>query len=212
MNERQRGKEAELQTARVVARIPAHSFTLVFCLSFLIVLCLFLSACSVPLYKVAPIPKNTTIEAGQTATNNGLTVTASALTEDDKAFERFDSNLPLAGILVVDIQVANRSAQSIKSLKFELQDATGKSVSYLEPKKALKAIMKFEGVRMYTIEGRQQTLEQLQAMALPKKLSLGSQEEKRGVLFFHAKQDVAKNKAFTLLIKDDRQTIRLPLS
>lgn len=168
-------------------------------------------ACSVPLYKVAPIPQNTPIEAGQTATSNGLAVTASALTEDDQAFERFDTNLPLAGIVVVDVHLVNRANEKTKSLTFALQDASGKGFSLLDAKKELKQVMKFEGVRLYPVEGRKETLEQLQAIALPKKLALAAQEEKRGVLFFHAKQDVAQLKGLVLLVKGTAQPLRLPL-
>jgi hypothetical protein len=174
-------------------------------------LLLFLSACSVPLYKVAPIPTNRPIEAGQTATTNSLEVTASALTEDDKSFERFDTNLPLAGIVVVDVRLVNRANEKTKSLSFELQDASGKTFPLLDAKKELKQVMKFEGVRLYPIEARKETLEQLQAIALPKKLTLAAQEEKRGVLFFHAKQDVAQLKVLLLTVKGMAQPLRLPL-
>ena len=114
-------------------------------------------------------------------------------------------------MIAVDIKLVNRSNQSITSLKFELQDATGRRFSALEPKKALKAVMKFEGVRLYAIEGKQQTLAQLQAIALPKKLTLTAQEERRGVLFFQAKQDVAQLKGLTLVVKGAPEPISVPL-
>ena len=169
------------------------------------------SACSVPLYKVAPIPQNTPLEAGQTVSGKGLEVTAAALTEDDKSFARFDANLPLAGVIAVDIKLVNRSNQALAALKFELQDATGRKFSYLEPKKVLKAVMNFEGVQLYTIEGKQQTLEQWQAITLPKKLTLAAQEERRGVLFFQAKQAVAQLKGLTLWVKGGPQPISVLL-
>ena len=168
-------------------------------------------ACSVPLYKVAPIPQNTPIEAGSTATVNSLEVMASALTDDDQSFARFDTNLPLAGIVVVDVKLVNRANEKTKSLSFELQDASGKKFPLLDAKKKLKQVMKFEGVRLYPIEARKETLEQLQAIALPKKLTLAAQEEKRGVLFFHAKQDVAQLQGLILTIKGMAQPLRLPL-
>ena len=172
---------------------------------------LFCLASSVPLYQVAPIPQNVPSETGQTASRDGLEVTATAVTEDDQSFARFDANLPLAGVVVVDVKLANRSPQAIKSLKFALQDATGRKFSSLEPKAALKWMMKFEGVRMYPIEGKQQTLEQLQAIALPKKMALAAQEEKHGVLFFHVRQDAASIKALTLRVEAGKQTLTLSL-
>ncbi len=171
-----------------------------------------LSACSVPLYKVAPVPKNAPVESGQMATTNALEVTAAALLDDDKAFERFEANLLLAGILVVDVKLTNRANTATKSLTFTLQDATGKRFSQLDAKKKLKQMMKFEGVRLYAMAGRKQTLEQLQAISLPKKLVLAAQEERRGVLFFHAKQDVAQLKGLVLTIKGGAQPLTLPLN
>lgn len=171
----------------------------------------FCLACSVPLYQVAPIPKNLPPETTQTASREGLEVSAAAVTEDDQSFARFDTNLPLAGIVVVDIKLANHSHQATRSLKFVLQDATGRKFSALEPKAALKRIMEFEGVRVYPIEGKEQTLAQLQAIALPKKMTLAAQAEKHGVLFFHVRQDAAKIKALTLRVEAGKQTITLSL-
>ncbi len=180
--------------------------------SFSILLALFFSACSVPLYKVAPIPTNPQITAGNTASANSLEVTAAALLDDDQSFARFEANLPLAGIVVVDVYLVNRAQEKTKSLTFELQDASGKKLALLDAKKQLKQVMKFEGVRLYPVEGRKQTLEQLKAIALPKKLILGAQEEKRGVLFFSAKQDAAKLQGLVLLVKGPvPQPLRLEL-
>jgi hypothetical protein len=180
---------------------------------YLIIIGLWLcSGCSVPLYKVAPVPKNAPIVAGQMVTADSLEITASALLDDDQAFERFEANLLLAGIVVVDLKLLNRANTATKMLSFELQDATGKKFSLLKPDKQLKQVMKFEGVRLYPIEGKRQTLEQIEALALPKKLTLAAQEEKRGVLFFHAKQDVAQLRGLVLIVKGTPQPLRLPLN
>jgi hypothetical protein len=118
----------------------------------------------------------------------------------------------LAGIVVVDLKLLNRANTATKTLSFALQDATGRKFSPLKPDKQLKQVMKFEGVRLYPIEGKRQTLEQLEALALPTKLTLAAQEEKRGVLFFHAKQDVAQLRRLVLLVKGTPQPLRLPLN
>ncbi|MBL8207376.1 MAG: hypothetical protein JNM09_24295 [Blastocatellia bacterium] len=143
---------------------------------------------------------------------NSLEMTASALTEDDQAFERFETNLPLAGIVVIDLKLVNRASESTKVLKFELQDSTGKSFPLLDAKKQLKQMMKSDGVRLYAVAGRQQTLEQLQAIALPKKLSLAAREERQGVLFFQVKRDVAQLKGLLLIVKGGKQPVTLPLN
>lgn len=220
--EGQRGKQRETGKRKTL-RIHPHfgflslpTFLSLFFLSplllFFLTLLLLLSACGVPLYKVAPIPQNVPIEAGKTVTVDELDVTAAALVEDDTAFERFEANLPLAGIVAVEMQLRNRATVATKSLNFALLDSTGKTFPLLDAKKQLKQMMKFEGVRLYSIAGRQQTIDQLQSIALPKKLILSAQEERRGVLFFHAKQDVAQLKGLTLIVKGGKQPITLRLT
>src|SRR5262249_8663151 len=97
-----------------------------------------LPACSGRLYKVAPFPGGAppVISADNAA---GLSVGAFAL-ESDSALERFDANLPLAGVIAVDVWLINKSAGSFDSsqLKFELLDAAGKNLKPLQPKKALE--------------------------------------------------------------------------
>lgn len=198
--EREKGRKGKLYLVLPCSPAPL----LPFCLALL------LSACSVPLYKVAPMPKNEVLVGGQTATVDGLEVTAKAFAEDDEAFARFDTNLPLAGILAVEVKLLNR-AGPIGNLSFALREANGQSLARIEPKKALKAVMKFEGVRLYPIEGKQQTLDQLQVQALPKKFMLVAQEERRGLLFFQAKRDVAQLKSLTLEVKGGKQVVTLPL-
>jgi hypothetical protein len=173
---------------------------------------IFAGACSVPLYKVAPLPNQMPPQAGQTTMTNALEVTASALTNDDLAFERFEANLPLAGIVAVDVQITNRASERTKSLTFTLHDASGKKFSSMDAKTFLKRLMQFEGVRVYAKTGRQETLAQLQAITLPKKITLAAQESRKGVLFFHTKQPVTSSSSFILSVDGTAQPLRLPLS
>lgn len=179
--------------------------------SFAFVIGLMLSACSVPLYKVAGIPNKTPSASGNTITATTLEITATALIDDDQAFERFETNLPLGGILAVDVLLRNRRNEASRPLSFEIADATGKKFSSMDGQKMLKRVMKFEGVRVYAREGKQSTEAQLQSLTVPKKIVLNAQEEKRGVLFFYVKQDVANMKGLVLTVKGAEQPIRIPL-
>jgi hypothetical protein len=172
---------------------------------------LFLSACQGPLYNVAPIPQASPIESGKSASTNVIEVTAAALLDDDKVFERFDANLVLAGIIVVDVNVVNRSSELLH-LKFELRDAEGRNFSQLDSKKSLDRVMKFEGIRAYSKLGKQETLEQLEAVAISKKLILPVQQQKRGVLFFNAKRDVAQLRDLRLTVKGIKEPIQIFLN
>jgi hypothetical protein len=167
-------------------------------------------ACSVPLYKVAPIPNSPASNVGPTITINSLDVTASALTNDDQAFERFEANLPLAGIVAVDVQITNRATERTKSLTFALADANGRTFPMLDAKTLLKRMMQFEGVRVYARRGQQETLAQLQAITLPKKFALAAQESRKGVLFFHTKQPVTSSSSFVLSVNGTAQPLRIP--
>ncbi len=171
---------------------------------------LFLNSCQGPLYKVAPLPQALPIESGKIASNNVIEITAAALLDDDKIFERFDANLVLAGIVAIDVNLVNRSNQSLNP-KFELHDAEGRKFSQLESKKELDRVMKFEGVRAYSKLGKQETLEQLEAIAIPKKISLPAQQQKRGVLFFNVKRDAAKLNGLRLTVKGMKDELQINL-
>ena len=72
--------------------------------------------------------------------------------------------------------------------------------------------MKFEGVRAYSKLGKQETLEQLEAIAIPKKMSLPAQQQKRGVLFFNAKRDAAQVQGLRLTVKGIKEPITIILN
>ena len=177
----------------------------------LLTLSFFLTACSVPLYKIAPIPQNSIVIDGKIFKAEGVEISASALVDDDKSFERFESNLPLAGIVAVDIYLKNTSPVSLKP-KFSLRDATNQKLSLLDAKNVLKRMMKFEGVRAYVKEGKQLSHDQLSAMALPKRFEIGSQSERRGVLFFRSKTDVMKLTGLRLEVDGLKMPINIPIN
>ena len=175
------------------------------------VLLIISAGCSVPLYKIASVPQNTPIEAARTANSTELEISAAALLDDDKAFERFEANLPLAGIAVIDVRLVNRADKQLKP-KFELRDASGKKFARLKPKKETGRVMKFEGVRVYNKEGRRETLAQLENIALPENFVLAAKAEKRGVLFFNTKQDVTQIKGLILTVSGISQPIKISLN
>lgn len=170
----------------------------------------FFSACSVPLYKVAPLPQNIATESGTTQSTNSFEISASAIIDDDKAFERFEANLPWAGIVAVDVKITNRSNRELQP-KFELRDDAGKKYSPIEAKQELKRLMNFEGVRVYAREGREKTLERLSEVMFPKKFNLAVQSDRQGVLFFNTKKDVTLINGLILIVKDgsDKAEMRL---
>lgn len=172
--------------------------------SILIISCLALAGCSGQLYRVAPRPVSPATELSATANGNNLEVSALALVDDDRAFEQFGANLPLAGLLAVDVKLINRAATLLESraLRFALRDASGQQFKPLAPKNALQRVMKFYEVSFYLIEARRRTLADLETLAFALDAPLAPNEERRGVLFFETKRDVATMNGLTLIIEN----------
>jgi hypothetical protein len=169
-------------------------------------------ACGGQLYNVAPLPSSPPPDL---STNNGLGANLDATALDgDQSLERFGANLPLAGVIVVDLRLTNRTSAVINtgSLKFELRNASGKPLKPLTPKNALKRVMKFYGNSLYRIDARQRTIESYEAIALPLTSAIASQEERRGLLFFKTERGTIKLEGLTLLISGGAAPINIKLN
>jgi hypothetical protein len=175
--------------------------------SILIISCLALAGCSGQLYRVAPRPVSPASDLSATAATGSLEVSAYAFTDDDRAFEQFGANLPLAGLLAVDVKLLNRAQTPLnpRALRFVMSDSTGQQLKQIEPKKALKRLMKYYDIGFYVIEARRRTLADLEALALPLAAPLGSQEARRGLLFFETRRDAATLSGLTLTV-ENRET------
>ncbi len=172
-----------------------------------------LNGCGAP-FKVAPLPKTSSTDLATEAAPGSLAVSAALLKDEDRSFAQFDANLPLAGIIAVEVQLTNRASEPLagRALKFELRDAAGTSYKRLEPKKALERLMKFHGKSSYVKDSYRQTRESFEALALPVTASLASQAEWRGYLFFEAKRDVASLAGLTLSVMGGSAPITLKLN
>jgi hypothetical protein len=147
------------------------------------ILCLtMIVGCGGQLYKVAPLPASAppAISTGNAA---GLNIGATVL-EGDRSVEQFEANLPLAGVIAVDVKLINQSSGSIsaKRLKFELNDE--KRFKQIQPKKALSKVIDFYGNSFYRVDARKRTQESYEAIALKLNGMLAPGETRRGFLFF----------------------------
>lgn len=176
---------------------------------------LLLAACGGPLYKVAPLPGSPLPELPVNNTA-GLQLAAVAM-EGDRALEQFDANLPLAGVIAVEVRLVNRTAAEIKTsrLKFALRDATNDKRNRLrlaKPKRALQRVMRYyDDHRFYVIEGYRQTRAGYDALALPLSEPLAPQQERRGFLFFETRRGPASLQGLTLSVTGAGTNINLPL-
>jgi hypothetical protein len=147
-----------------------------------------LAACGGRLYKVAPLPASPPPEISMGAAG-GLEIGAVAL-DGEKSYERFEANLPLAGVIAVDVRMVNKSEATITtdSLRFELRDASGAALKRITPKKALSAVMKYYGDKFYAKVAYRRTLEDYESVALKERSAIEPEEELRGIVFFQTKR------------------------
>lgn len=159
-----------------------------------------LTACGGALYKVTPLPTSTPPELSAHSSTE-LKVGAAVL-DGDRSLEQFEANLPLAGVIAVDVRVANATGTIIPGgkLKYSLRDASGKTLKQLAAKKALKRVMKYYGDSFYAIAAYQRTLADYEALALPQSAPLNVQDERRGLLFFEAPRNSPNGRGFTLTV------------
>jgi hypothetical protein len=172
-----------------------------------------LSGCGAP-FKVAPLPKTPSSDLAAEAASASLSLSAALLKDEERSFAQFDANLPMAGIIAVEVQLTNRASEPLagRALKFELRDAAGTSYKRLEPKKALERLMKFYGKSSYVKDSYRQTREGFDALALPLVAPLASQAERRGFLFFESTRDVASLTGLTLSVVGGSTPIKLKLN
>jgi len=157
--------------------------------SLLVSLLTIFAACGGRLYKVAPLPASA---PPGISTNNegGLNIGAVAL-DGERSYERFEANLPLAGVIAVDVRMTNRSDVTIRSasLRFDLRDAAGAILKRLAPKKALGSVMEYYGNSFYAKAAYRRTLEDYESVALKQDSEIEPGGELRGIVFFQTKRE-----------------------
>jgi hypothetical protein len=170
------------------------------------------TACASPIYKVAPVPHAPAPEA-TTGSAGGLEVTAAAMT-DERAIAQMDANLPLAGLIAVEVKISNQSSAAIpgKTLRALLHSPNGKALSPMEPKKALQQVMKYYGVRLYGKEAYARTIESYESVALQLEQNIAPAESVHGVLFFDAKAQVKSTSGYRLTIEGGSGPISVQLN
>jgi hypothetical protein len=140
--------------------------------------------CGAQLYKVSPLPTSTS--ADDVASGEQGLIAVTAILDGDQSLERFEANLPLAGVIAVDVRLVNRTAASVKtdSLKFNLRDSSGVNLKPIPPAQALKQVMKFYGDGFYRKDAKLRTIESYEKIGLAANATIEPQGNLRGVLFY----------------------------
>ena len=194
------------------------SFRTTTSLLFAFVILVFTTSCSNSLFKVKPVNALPAMPASAAATNVGsLSFRASPLLTDEETQELFQSNLQLAGLLPVRLEVVHNGGEAIemKRLKFHLQDAANSDWKLISAKQAISRILKANGVSLYNPSSRKTFEKDFRAYDFNLKDPLTHAEGKRQgmIIFQSAKKDpVLSPKNLTLTIDGLAQPVELKLN
>jgi hypothetical protein len=184
----------------------------------LFALALFFISCSNSLFKVRPVNEMKAMPASAASINVGsLSFRASPLLTDEETQELFESNLQLAGLLPVRLEVVHHSGEAIemKKLKFRLNDAANTEWKLISPKQAISRILKANGINLYNPNSRKQFEKEFRAYEFNVKDALTHAEgERQGLLIFQSagKDPVASPKNLTLTVEGLAQPVALKLN
>jgi len=184
-----------------------------------LVLCAMLAlACNGSLYKVKPVSELRPLPASAASANVGtLTFRAAPLLNDEETQELFESNLQLAGLLPVRVEIVHNSGDvvELKKLKFRLHDSSGADFKMISAKQAISRILKANDVFLYNPNSRKQFEKEFRAYELDLKTPLAHAEGRRqGLVIFQTaeKEPVASPHGLVLSVEGLAQPVSLNLN
>jgi hypothetical protein len=175
-------------------------------------------SCSNSLFKVKPASTFPPLSASAASANVGVvTFRAAPLLTDEETQQLFESNLQLAGLLPIRLEVIHHGGDPIefKKLRFRLHDASNSNWRLISAQAAISRILKANDVFAYNPNSRKTFEKEFRAYEFDLKTPFASTETKRrGILIFQtAKQEpVASPKELTLTIEGLAQPISLKLN
>jgi hypothetical protein len=176
------------------------------------------SACNSSLYKVKPVSELPPLAPSAASANVGtLTFRAAPLLTDEETQELFESNLQLAGLLPVRVEIVHNSGDivELKKLKFHLHDSSETDWKTISAKQAISRILKANGVFLYNPNSRKQFEKEFRAYELDLKTPISHAEGRRQglVIFQTSKKDpVASPHGLVLSIDGLAQPVTLNLN
>lgn len=163
------------------------------------------------LYRVSPLVTTDAVPSVSGRLGN-LEIGARAF-DGDRTLEQFEANLPMAGVLAVEVRMTNRgpSPRPLEQVEFSVLDDRGAGYPSLAPEEALKRVMRFYGNRIYQIEAHRETVESYQQIALRRIGELTLEGEVHGILFFAIPRQAPLGDNLSLRVKLSGETITLML-
>ena len=176
------------------------------------------ASCGNSLFKVKPASALPPLSAAAASANVGVvTFRAAPLLTDEEIQELFESNLQLAGLLPIRLEVIHNGGDQIefKKLKFRLHDASSSDWKLISAKAAISRILKANDVFAYNPNSRKTFEKEFRAYEFDLKTPFAPAETKRhGILIFETakKEPVASPKELTLTIEGLAQPVSLKLN
>jgi hypothetical protein len=173
--------------------------------------------CSGSLYKVKPASELARLPDNAATANLGpVSLRAAPLLTDEESQELFESNLHLAGLLPVRVEITHNSGAPIelKKVSFRLHDNSGTDWKPIAFKKAIARILKANGISLYNPNARQTFEKEFRSYELDLKAPLTNGERRRGFVIFLSpkKQPVASPRGLVLTIEGLSQPATLNLN
>lgn len=164
------------------------------------------SACSGSLFKVKSPSTLSPLSAKAPGVDLGsVSFRAAPLLTDEETQELFESNLQLAGLLPIRVEVLHNSGAPIDlhKLQFRLRDASGLEWKRISLKKAIARILKANEVYAYNPNSRKTFEREFRAydLDLSSPLSHAEQQRRGLIIFLSPKKDpVASPRGLILTI------------
>lgn len=175
------------------------------------------SSCGGSLYRVKPRATLPPMPGTAASLNLGsISVRAAPFLTDEESQELFESNLQLAGLLPVRVELIHNSGEAIelKKVRLRLRDAAGTEWKAISAKQAIGRILKANGVFAYNPESRKTFEKEFRAYELSLKTPLTHSEGRReGFIIFLApkKEPVASSHGLVLTIEGLSEPVTLNL-
>lgn len=159
---------------------------------------LFAASCGTSLYKVKSPALLPAMPADSATANLGtISFRAAPLLTDEQSQELFESNLFLAGLLPVRVDIVHSGGDPVdlRKLRFHLRDAAGIEWKTISAKQAIARILKANGVYAYNPNSRKTFEKEFRAYELDVKSSLTHTERQRQgfVIFLSPRKEVVSS-------------------
>jgi hypothetical protein len=179
---------------------------------------LFTGSCGGSLFHVKPVAALPPMPAAVASANLGsISFRAAPMLTDEESQELFESNLQLAGLLPVRIEISHNGGEAIelKKIRFRLTDSASTKWKAVSAKQAIARILKANGISLYNPSSRKTFEQEFRAYELDLTSPLTHTERRRqGFIIFLSpeKTPVSSPRGLVLTIEGLAQPATLNLN